>query len=184
MKYKDESVENAILQKTVEFLQRYGVRGWNMAELAEHSGLAKNTLYRVIESKELLMERVTTDYYNKIYSRLTEILEAGGDYIDTCKKLISVYIDLSPAYFSEIFKEYPALEKRIANKYAAVRQRMIDYIKKGVDAGILREDLDAEKTFELMRSVCLMYDTKFSEQERAEKIHFAFECITYGILKK
>ena len=184
MKYKDEIVEGRILQSAVKFLQKYGVRGWNMSELAAEAGLAKNTLYKMVDSKETLMERIVTAHYNKIYSKLTEILEAGGDYTHTFKKLVLVYADLSPAYFADIFKEYPAIESRITDKYSKLRQRLIDYIKKGVDEKFLREDLDAEKTFDLMRLVCLIYGTNFSEQERAEKRHFAFECIIHGILKK
>ena len=61
---------------------------------------------------------------------------------------------------------------------------MIDYIRRGIEEGYLREDLSVKKIFELLRSVALFYDSKFSEHERAEKIHFAFDCIIYGIIRK
>ena len=44
-----------ILQKTVELLQKHSVHGWNMDELSEQAGLSKNTLYKIIGSKEELM---------------------------------------------------------------------------------------------------------------------------------
>ena len=173
-----------ILQKTVELLQKHSVHGWNMDELSEQAGLSKNTLYKIIGSKEELMERFMANYYQKIFARMAEILEAGGDYFYTFRKLTFVYSDLSPTYFAEIFKEYPAIEEKIIAKYAALRQRLIDYIQRGVDEGYLRADLDAEKTFELLRTISLSYGGKFPEHERAENIHFAFECVAYGIVKK
>lgn len=184
MKYNDKAMETRVLQKTVELLQKNGIRGWNMDELSLQSGLSKNTLYRIIGSKEDLMERIVTTYYQEIYSCLTEILGKADDYVYTFKRLIRVYSDLSPAYFSEILNEYPSIEQKIATRYSTVRQRLIDYIRRGVEEGYLREDLNVEKTFELLRSVSLIYDNKFSEQERAERIHFAFECIIYGIVRR
>ena len=184
MKYNDKNMETRIFQKTVELLQKNGIRGWNMDELSLQSGLAKNTLYKIIGSKEDLMERVVMNYYQEIHSRLIEILDQAQDYDYTFKKSIQVYIDLSPAYFAEIFNEYPNIEKRVSTKYSAVRQRLIDYIQRGIDEGYLRDDLDVEKTFELLRAVSLLYDNKFSEQERSEKMYFAFDCVMYGIVRK
>ena len=177
-------METRIFQKTVELLQKNGIRGWNMDELSLQSGLAKNTLYKIIGSKEDLMERIVMNYYQEIHSRLIEILDQAQDYDYTFKKSIQVYIDLSPAYFAEIFNEYPNIEKRVSTKYSAVRQRLIDYIRRGIDENYLRADLDAEKIFELLRSVSLLYDNKFSDHERIEKLQFAFDCVINGIVRK
>ena len=65
-----------------------------------------------------------------------------------------------------------------------MRQRLIDYIRRGIDENYLRADLDAEKIFELLRSVSLLYDNKFSEHDRIEKLQFAFDCVMYGIVRK
>ena len=184
MKYNDQNIEAKVLQKTFELLQKYGIRGWNMDMLSLQSGLSKNTLYKIIGSKEDLMERVVLNHYQTIYLQLTRIIENAEDYIHTFKKMIQVYSDLSPAYFSEIFNEYPNIEIKISVQYAGLRQKLIDYIRRGVEEGYLREDLSVDKIFELLRSVALFYDSKFSEHERAEKIHFAFDCIIYGIIRK
>ena len=79
MKYNDQNIEAKVLQKTFELLQKYGIRGWNMDMLSLQSGLSKNTLYKIIGSKEDLMERVTMNYYQEIYSQLTKILENAED---------------------------------------------------------------------------------------------------------
>lgn len=183
MKYRDENVEQKIIERTLEILEKRGLRGWNMAELAEETGLAKNTMYRIIGSKEKLMQQIAEVHCERIYSRLTQILETGGEYFATLETLATTYAELSPSYFAEIFREFPRIETAIAEKNSQAHKKLIQYINRGKGMNLIRNDLSAESIFELLRAVGLYYSANESESERQNKIKFAFNCIFHGIMK-
>ncbi|MBR1420061.1 MAG: TetR family transcriptional regulator [Selenomonadaceae bacterium] len=183
MKYRDESIEQNVVQKALAILDRRGLRGWNMTELADETGLAKNTLYRIIGSKEKLMEQIAEFHCEKIYAKLMQILEEDGEFFTKLEKLVETYVELTPIYFAEIFREFPRIESTISEKNSEARKKSIQYIKLGKARGFIREDLDAEWIFDLLRAVGLHYRANESESERREKIRFAFHCIFHGIIK-
>lgn len=185
MKYNDKATERRVLEKATELLQRHGLRGWNMDRLAEETGLAKNTLYRIIGSKEELMERVALNHCRKIYARLMKVLEEGGDYLATFEKLVYAYSELSPTFFSELFLEYPRLEETVGKHNKATKKRLLEYADRGIRDGYFYENLEAEQLLELFRSIGIFYThAGLSSDERAEKIKFAFRCVLYGIVHK
>ena len=165
MKYNDSTTQERVLEKTIELLKNHGVRGWNMDRLSAETDLAKNTLYKIVRSKERLMEEVALKHCKRIYSQLLHISE------------------ISPAYFAEIFIEYPGVKSTVESQFAEAKQRLIDYIAAGIRAGHVK-DLGAEKIFELLRSIGFFFISTTDERERSEKIQFAFQCVLCGIINR
>ena len=183
MKYNDSATRERVIEKTIELLKLHGVRGWNMDKLSAETALAKNTLYRIVGSKEKLMERVALKHCKRIYGRLLHISETSDDYFLTLEKLLQTYSEISPAYFAEIFIEYPGVKSTVETHFAEAKQRLIDYIAAGIRAGHVK-DLGAEKIFELLRSIGFFFISVKDERERSEKIQFAFQCVLHGIVNR
>lgn len=183
MKYNDAAMEQRVLQKAAQLMEKRGIRGWNMDQLAEETNLAKNTLYRIINSKEELMEQIVLRHCKRIYAILHQILQGNDSYMDTLEKLICAYSELLPAFFSEIFMEYPRIEEAVERQNTEIRQQVLGYIEQGIHDGYLRKELHAEQVFDLLRAVGLFY-SELGKEERAGKMQFAFQCVLHGIVQK
>ena len=51
-KKNDKNIHDNILTVAERLLLAYGIKGWNMDSVAQEAGIAKNTLYKIIDSKE------------------------------------------------------------------------------------------------------------------------------------
>ena len=183
MKYNDSATQEQVIEKTIELLKLHGVRGWNMDRLSAETKLAKNTLYRIVGSKENLMEQVALKHCKRVYGQLLRISDESGDYFKTLEKLLQTYSEISPAYFAEIFLEYPNVKSAVETHFVEAKQRLINYIEAGISAGHVK-DLGAEKIFDLLRSIGLFFVGTTDKRERAEKIQFAFQCVLHGIVNR
>ena len=189
MKFNDKQSEQRVLDKTAELLSRRGIRGWNMDQLAAEAGLAKNTLYRIIGSKEQLIERVMLNYCRSGHLRIINIIDREDGYMETLKAIMDEYPEhmnsLYADFFQEVFLEYPSLEKSMRSYRDEMTIRITDFIRRGIAEGYLRENLQAESVFELLQAIILFFvQTGFKGPELSGKIHEGFYCILYGIVPR
>jgi len=185
VKFNDKQNERRVLDKTAELLLRRGIRGWNMDQLAAESGLAKNTLYRIIGSKEQLIERVIIDRCRMGMVRMVEIIDREEDYLETLEAMADEFPQymntLYGDFLYEIFLEYPHLENAISSHRNELSEHFTDYLKRGIDEGYLREDLQPEMMFEFLQAIILFFVNKgLKGPEQAERIHEGFRCLLYG----
>jgi len=190
MKTNDLRVEQKIFQKTAELISQKGIKGWNMDQLAEATGLAKNTLYKIIGSKEILLQRVTLGYINDVQNNLSEIIAKNEDYLTAFKKTISIFPDLINGYYAdhmhEIFLEYPEIEIRVRSHQDDMTRNIIDFIQKGIDIGVLNNStLDAMQVFETFQAIVLYYMKKeLSSKEKSARISNSIGYLLQGIMDK
>lgn len=186
MKANDSRVEQRIFQKTAELISRKGIKGWNMDQLAEASGLAKNTLYKMIGSKENLLQRVTLEHIKDVQSKLSEIIEDNRDYLSALEAVVSIFPDLlngnSTEQIREIFLEYPDIENCVRSHQDDSTKILLDFIQKGIDNGVLSDSLDAMQVFETLQAIVLFYMKKnLSAEERSARISTSIGYLLRGI---
>lgn len=189
MKTNDLRVEQRIFQKTAELISQKGIKGWNMDQLAEATGLAKNTLYKIIGSKENLLQRVTHGYINDVQNKLSEIMANNEDYLTAFKKAIYIFPDLINGYYAdhmhEIFLEYPEIEICVRSHQDDVTRHIIDFIQKGIDIGVLNSTLDTMQVFETLQAIVLYYMKKeLSSKEKSARISNSIRYLLQGIMNK
>jgi len=185
MKVHDKELEERILHHAAEMMARRGVRGWNMDQLAADVGLAKNTLYKMVRSKEDLVERVVISKIRTVQAKALEI--AGDEAVDDLEKLTATFTELIHSVYSEpmreIFLEYPAIEKRVRRHEDEITRKIIAFIQEGIDSGRLRGDLEAGFIFSLFQAMVL-YFIKSEEiplPALGAKLQNAFNCLINGI---
>ncbi len=186
MKVHDKVIEERILERTAALISRLGLKGWNMDVLAADVGLAKNTLYKIINSKEELVERVAIRNVKKVQLRLAEIVEGEGDYLDVLKNLIREFPLLLQAVradsMREIFLEYPAVEKRVKLHQDELTDRIIGFIGEGIEAGFLRSNVTAEFIFDLLRAIVIFQIRSGAVGDAlSKKVELSFECLFFGL---
>jgi AcrR family transcriptional regulator len=186
MKVTEEGIRERVHEKTMELLDRRGLKGWNMDRLAADAGLAKNTLYKIIGSKEDLIREILLGFIRGVQTRLVEIIERGDDYEGTLEALLMEFPRLlygvRPDLIREIFLEYPVTQKAVREHQDEITRSILKFIREGIEKGILRGDITPDFIFELLQAVVLYYiGSGRGSDEVAERIRLSFTCILGGV---
>ena len=187
MKYNNKNIELKVMENVSQLIFDKGIKGWNMDELSRKSGLAKNTLYRIISSKEDIVNKVLISHIKRNQSKLVEIMETETDYITALQKIIKKFPELMNSIYTEsvleIFNEYPNIELSVRAHRDELTQSIIEFIQKGAAQGKLRQDIDAEFLFELLQSVVLGYIRRGYKGEKiTAKLSLAFDYLLNGVI--
>lgn len=189
MKFNDVNIEQRVVEKTSDLIFRKGIKGWNMDQLSEEAGLAKNTLYKIIGSKEVLIEKVVIRFITSVQKQLVSVINEEEDYLRAFQKVINLFPELlnnlHTDFMQEIFIEYPYVEKSVRTHQDEITKSIINFIGKGIDEGIIRNDITKEFLFEMLRALVLHYIKCGAKgEELSEKLAISFSCIIDGVKKQ
>ncbi|MBP7901992.1 MAG: TetR/AcrR family transcriptional regulator [Spirochaetes bacterium] len=187
IKYDDENIRKQIIQHVSEIIFTKGTKGWNMDDLSSRAGLAKNTLYRIIGSKEDIINEAVMEHIKDVQSRLYCIMRSDEDFPSRLKKASDVFPDLLNSVYSEsfshVFKDFPSTEINIISRRKEINRSIIDFINEGITNKMLKKNINAEVVFESFQSVVLYYlKSNYKPHEKKSRISGAFEIIINGIL--
>ncbi|MGD8782082.1 MAG: TetR/AcrR family transcriptional regulator [Ignavibacteria bacterium] len=143
MKVHNDDIKETVFNKTLELLAKYGVRGWNMDDLARESNMSKRTLYKIIGNKEdLILKCIVTGMQYNI-NILEKFLTSEKPFPALLKQFIDVVTDNFQEYIlkniSAIRIEYPKVQIE-EDKHLIERERLlISFFKKGKKESYLVE---------------------------------------------
>lgn len=185
-KYTDPAIELAVLARTGELLVEKGVNSWNVDELARRTGLAKNTLYRIIGSKEKIIRKTVLQNIHSVQKDILGIMEEGRDYHEVFMKVVHTFPLLInnalTGRMKDVFLEYPSIESAVKGHYDHITESIISFFRKGMKVGALREDLDPENLFEMLQIFILGFIKKgFTGKELTEKIGNTLIYLSEGV---
>lgn len=159
MKVNDIRTERRILAAAEQLLAAGGVRGWNMDRLALEAGLSKNTLYKVVGSKESLLTRLALTHIQAVQTRLNTVLSGQTPYAKRLREAALLFPELlaSPLTdaLTDCFREYPALEETVLAQRDALLGHIAGFLRVGVAQGDLRADTDVALLLLLLQTLVL-----------------------------
>ncbi len=146
MKKNNEEIKKKIYVVTLKLIQTYGIKGWTMDLLCEEVNLAKDTLYRIIKSKDNLISEVIKVLIESHEKDVTEILTSNKEFFEIftllCKRLGGLLNKLGTPQIRSLFREYPDTEN-IINQYASqLDMNISEYLKQGINLGLINPDTD------------------------------------------
>lgn len=169
-----EATDRKITQATVQIAASRGIGAVTIEEVARRSGVAKTTIYRRYRNTEDLLHKVQIEA-----SGTFEVDEFGPTRDNLCRLLERI----AAAFNDEIgFKAVGLVMssdndyvKSLANQVITpAEQRFGDYIRRGVDAGAFRRDLDARFLFSTVlgsmlayKALCHAQDAQWAKQMTA-----------------
>ncbi len=186
MKAGNEIVEKRISDNVWVLLNKYGHKGWNMDDLAKLSGVAKNTLYKIVGSKEALISSTilsVQDEYIAIVERSTKS--------ENPRAAMYALVDLVPQIFGkfnfetirELRVQYPSFSEEYKEREERMSQALIKLYERGLDAGFVRKDIDIKFFTKLQRLVREeIIDTSNTPEEMADNMRNALIIIMEGVL--
>lgn len=186
MKIGDENIEKIILESAKDLLFRYGVKGWNMDNLARESGMSKRTLYKIIGNKEDLLYKCHSDGLDKNTLLIKKYFKQDKDYcilLDGLSEEILKGIDEFIVASSKTIKtEYPRIEKMIKEKLKIHTKLYIDFYEKGKSQGFLKDNINSNIINNIM--ITLMKYNLFESKDKSafestikEELDFLFMVI-------
>ncbi len=185
-KTQDSQIQALVLEKAAGLIAARGPRGWSTAELARSCGLAKNTLYKIIVSKQELIEKIVLDQIDATTGLLGQIIRASDGYRETALRMLAEapsFLARRPRVtFPEIFLEYPEIERKALDHQDRAAARIIDFIRRGQAGGHIRGDMEPEFIYNLVQGVIDHYvRSGLTGRELADSLTNALTCLREGI---
>lgn len=186
MKIGDENIERIVLDSTKSLLQKYGVKGWNMDDLAKECGMSKRTLYKIIGNKEELLHRSYADVLDKDIASLKNYLNQNKDYYTLLDNLSDQYIQGIEEHVIEntntIKTEYPKIVSMIDKKIESHQNILIAFLDKGKFEGLLLDHVDTRIISNIINTL-MNFNVTYShnktefETRTKEELDFLFTAI-------
>lgn len=159
MGIKIQEERQLILEKAEEGISHYGFNNITLEIIAKESGLKRGAIYKHFSDKYELLECCIEYQFNKIRSTMDMIYRAGSD----CpEEFLKNYIEsfrsfLNTSYDSTIYTEawsHLNYRQRIRalclELQEHLRKSLIKSLKKGMEQGIFKKDLDVETVTDFM----------------------------------
>ena len=142
-------MKTEILNKATDLFLNLGFKSVTMDDLAHEMGISKKTIYSHFENKTQLVEEATMRLFWEISNGIDEIVALKKNPIEELyeiKKFVMSRLKdekASPQY--QLQKYYPKLFESLKDKEFCVMQEcVVDNVKRGMDIGIYRENLDVQ----------------------------------------
>lgn len=138
-----------IIEEAALLFRTYGIRAVTMDMLANQMGISKRTIYEVFKDKGELLSGVLKwmtikqrEAMNKIFSDTENVIEALFKMIDL---MIDHFQNMSPAFQLDMKRYHNEILKKLGEKDELPYYRNhIEIIKRGIEEGVFREDIDVE----------------------------------------
>lgn len=186
IKAQKPEIQEMVLSTAAGLIAKKGLKGWNTAELARDCGLAKNTLYKIIGSKEELIESIVLGQIDATNNLLKKIIRQSGDYRSAALGMLEAgprFLSGRPRVtFPEIFREYPALAAKALRHQKRAASEIIDFIRRGQRENHIRSDIEPDFLYDLVRGIVDHYTRSGLEGEALSKaLYMAFTCLREGV---
>lgn len=122
-----------------------GIKSITMDDIAALLKISKRTLYEVFSDKETLLKECIIYHQRAVESGLGEIVANSSNVLEVILKCykgsIEMYHKVDRRFFEDI-KKYPKIHEMISSKREQDNTLVIDFMKKGVEQGIFRADIN------------------------------------------
>ncbi len=188
MKVHDEHVIARVLDTTVNLILVRGARGWSMDELAVRSGLSKRTLYKIVGSRDELLECVVLRQMQKGLDVLVGLVAAEADAARALARLtLSAASTVSSfalvGLIRDLERRYPALAVKVQELKRRRTEPVLTILQRGMNKGALRADVEPEFVTQLAFGIigtCVAEGYRGSDLHR--RLTQGFDLLCRGLL--
>lgn len=138
-----------ILRGAEDLFMKYGVRSISMDDIARHLSVSKKTLYQHFADKDELVVLVLKSHLERNTKEVDTILETAGNSIEELAKISACMKrnmqGLNQTMMFDMQKFHPkAWNVWIEFKQKYIRESVISNLKRGIQEGHIRPDVDPE----------------------------------------
>ncbi|MHB8512722.1 MAG: TetR/AcrR family transcriptional regulator [Actinomycetota bacterium] len=133
-----------LLTHAARFFGRNGFEGTSLEQIAEASGVRKQTLLYYFPTKEALFDACVEDLAGRAATALSEALEAPQGGFERAENVIRSLFRLAeewpdfPSFIREASRSGPEVVSKIASELEPLRKRALVFLERGMDEGTFR----------------------------------------------
>lgn len=151
MELKDRIIKEASL-----LFFNNGIKSMTMSDIANELGISKRTLYEVFRDKEELLEKCVNAHMEKTDEEINELVNNSEDVIDTLMRIYAKHLNnmrnVHKTITHDLRKYHANIYKKIECKQKEDTHVFMPLMKKGVDQGLIRDDINFEILIWLLKS--------------------------------
>ncbi len=159
MKKYTEEIKLRIYHTTFDLIRTFGIKGWNMDMLCSELNIAKDTLYRIIKTKENLLNEMMDEILSQHEIQVDEIIKAEEDFNVILEKLsikiAKFLVDFGTLQLKSLFKEYPSIQNNVNDYALRFDDKVSILLRNGIDNGIIKENVDVELVSKSVRYISI-----------------------------
>ncbi len=138
-----------ILDKAEKLFLTLGIKSVSMDDISREMGMSKKTLYQYFQNKDALVREVIESHVEREQEEIRQIKLNSKDALYELKKIGSMVIrnieDVPPSTLHDLQKYYrQSFDILMKEQNEFVYQCFIENIKRGVEEGLYRPDLNPE----------------------------------------
>ena len=186
VKAQKPEIQKLVINTAAGLIAKKGPKGWSTAELARECGMAKNTLYKIIGSKEELVETIVLGQIDVTIDWHKNIIHQTKDYRAAASRMFKEapgFLAARPRVtFPEIFLEFPALADKAREHERRAASEIMAFIRQGQKEKHIRNDMEPEFLSNLIRGIVEHYTRSGLEGEALSRALLkAFTCLREGV---
>jgi AcrR family transcriptional regulator len=188
LKINNSAIQKNIIALTEKLLQKHGIKGWNMDTVAHEAGMAKNTLYKIIRTKEQLIEKIIISRLRANIDAIVGIFKSEPEFLTAVeigsRHLAHAISEENPLLLVQVFREYPAIKEKFDTIASKLSTSIHYYLNRAKKTGIIRKDVDNDILISSVTAIINHYvSLPYKGKEFEERIYKAFSYLLKGILK-
>lgn len=162
---REVDYRHKIIEEASFLFRTYGIRAVTMDMLSTHMGISKRTIYEVFRDKDELLQGVLKWMTIKQIEVMEEILSKSGNVMEAIFKMLDLMSDhfnkMSPAFQLDMKRYHSIIFKdpEDKNELPFYRNNVV-ILKRGIEEGVFREDIDIEITNKCLLEVAKMVNDK------------------------
>lgn len=147
MAYEKDALEQKLLDVAEAQLFRHGYKALNLNDVAREAGISKVTLYKVVENKYALAEKVVRRFLAQADAEMSTLLAGSLPLEEKLRRgvqlLAALYLRMDKRFLSDLQSSLPALWQLIDDTRKGREQTLAALFAKAQRAGVVRADVDA-----------------------------------------
>jgi AcrR family transcriptional regulator len=151
---RDARADRAILETTLELIAECGVHGFRTEDVAARAGVGKGAIYRRYSSKDELVTAAVAALVNEEIA-VPDTGTTREDLLVLMREAVELYRSSLPARLMPnlvgAMAEQPELARAVRDGFLAARRSALsEVLRRGVERGDLRSDLDLELALDVL----------------------------------
>jgi AcrR family transcriptional regulator len=182
--------QEKILKSSLALFFKYGIKHVTMDDIAKELGMSKKTIYQFYKEKDDLINQLTAVELKEQECQFDDMNRNAKDPIHEImlisERMRIMMQNINPLFFLDLQKFYPAAYQRFQKfKEDCAYKNILINIKRGIEQGIYRSDLDPEfvSRLRLAQIDMVMFGNYFSYDKigLAKTNELILEIFIYGI---
>ena len=148
-----------LLQIAAGLFAEKGFKNTTVRDIADASGILSGSLYHHFDSKESMVDEILKTFQEELFGQYDEILASDLDPLAQLERAVVASFEAIDKHRDEVaIFQNEAVYLLTFDRFAYLAERnqqsrevWLTLLQNGIDAGVLRDDLDLELTYRFIR---------------------------------